>query len=369
MPIYKVVLRTKSSVQLKSEGKLNLNRQGRLIPCTLVDLFEQDACGTPIHAGIQAEVEIETPSIKEAISEAGNVADGWLTFMSFTTSAAVEAFFPMIVYEITPNVSSRQFLQIFYDVKAPHTTRALEVERFLSLMEIFEQSNNSDRIGRAMSRYRKSLLETDVLDKFFNLWQGLESLNSVLQKLWKLPDQTARCQHCGKLNNIPAAVGIRRLIEDYIPNGTEVWKEVRGIRNGLSHSFESLNALKQKAEPHLRTLETALIKGVLVLLNIPESEWNKWLQKPVTNTPPLRLIVEVLLHEPDINKLTTGEQHPQFQLDNLILNSFKGSDGKTNLKMQSNLKKNFSYGFTAQYAELWGPEEGIYAKIELAPSS
>jgi len=354
---YCVVLRGRPAIRLNETIEVRFNQQDTE---SLLRLSDSWTTAFPrVHQGLQAEIELWAPSLKEAVKEGNGKTEFVLTLLSFSTWAESEPLFPHVAYDITPGITKREFIQFIHNIGLPiKAERDLEVPCFLRLLQAVER-NASDRIARAMRWFRKSLLvEPDPFDEFICLWSGLECLNSPLQKLWGVPSELRKCRKCGYQMQIPSAVGIKELLTQHYPGSIDFYRDVRAIRAQLLHGFGDLGELRQRIESVIPQLRNALAKAILELLQIPEDEHSCWLRQPLTNRPPLWFEVRGFLHESKVENLRVDGQHPEFAVQFEVRGVSQTEQGKTKLGFRTILRKKFPYKFTPVCVEAMGPKEG-----------
>lgn len=99
-------------------------------------------------------------------------------------------------YDITPSLIDRIYVQFYYDILDKIGSKSTNINNINQVIEGIIKAN-SDRIYRATHWYRKSLNESDQLDRFVSLWVGFETLNSVFQKMFPNENEISKCEKCG----------------------------------------------------------------------------------------------------------------------------------------------------------------------------
>ncbi|NLB55637.1 MAG: hypothetical protein GX811_07725 [Lentisphaerae bacterium] len=121
-----------------------------------------------------------------------------------------------LAYEVTPHVSERDFLQIFYDLPIQSTSRRqVDPKQLIEFVDklLKTKSPFTERVQRAIRWYHLGVMQTDVLDQFNCFWIGLDALNPILQQKLEVGNEIQRCKKCGHEFSVTTISGIRALIE------------------------------------------------------------------------------------------------------------------------------------------------------------
>lgn len=364
---YRMLLFADSAVRIGEGEELqsNFTNPDGTVECRFVDVITHEY-GIDVHKGVQATVKVETDvsDINMIIGTAGGIADSFLTFASFSSAATISPLKVHLVYDITPGIRDREFVQFIYNLELPSMAkRTLPIEKYRWLIENLQIHKDMKRLGRAMRWYRKASLESDRLERFLNLWLGLESLNQPLVDKYNVQPITAKCPKCEYEKTIPTSVGIRYLMTQHIENGEALYKSSIKIRRGLVHGFDDLDVLTNEADSLTPDLEKALVKGLLLLLEVPSEEHDQWIKEAISYAVLPYIKVAAILHEPDMAKLEASGSYPHFAASHVIVNAKQEANGSTTYTITSNLEPKFNCIYTPQYIELYGPREGVKMQI------
>ena len=359
---YRVLLFADSAIRIGKGVELQstfISLDGT-VECKFTDVIVHEY-GIDVHKGIQSTVTVKTDNsdINKVIKIASGIADAFLTFASFCGAATVSPLKIYLAYDITPGISDREFVQFIYNIKLPSMAkRTLLIERYQALIASLQNHKNMKRLGRAMRWYRKATLESDKLERFSNLWFGLESLNKPFIDKYNVQPLTATCPECSFERTISTAVGIRYFMTEYIDNGEALYKKCIDIRNGLIHGYKELDSLENDVESLTLVIEEALAKGLLLLLEVPVEEHDKWIRASISYTALPYIKAVAILHEPVVEKLETSGSRPHFAADHVIVTAKQEPDESTKYTVKSSLQPKFNCSYTPQYVELYGPQEG-----------
>ncbi|HZD60949.1 MAG TPA: hypothetical protein VE439_10930 [Anaerolineae bacterium] len=363
---FRVVLGAESAIQVADRGEaiqMDITTDKDKVACVFRDIVSREF-GVDTHIGTEAKVDVEAEDIDidKAIDRAAEVANGLMTFASFSSAAAILPFEKHLAYEITLGIADREFVQFIYDVGIPgRAKRKLPHDNFRWITDQVLDSEYQSLLGRGMRWYRKGLMETDDLDRFSSLWFGLESLNEPLIDKFSVPRQVEKCK-CGRERVIPTVVGVKHLMSKYTEGGGALYKRCRDLRAGLMHGYESLEVIGNEAKILNPDIEKALVKGLLLLLEVPSDEHDKWIKNALIFSTPLYLKAGAILHEPDVGKLEE-QGYPHFEAQHVVADATEKNGGEVTYTLKSALEPKFNCRYTAKFLEVYGPKEGYSGEI------
>ncbi len=264
-----------------------------------------------------ADAECFADSAPEALEKTRYVVEGMVAIVSLATSAMTGIPQPQRVLDITPDVASRTLLQYLPWPGKARPMRKLDTDSFTLVWNrlMRKHPRELEKVARAMRWLRKSLLESDNLDRFSALWTGLESLNAqaiVLHDLKSDRTRLLKCPECGhSFADMPPATGMQYLVESTpgIPNDT--WSRAKKLRNSLLHGGE-VDAARRAAPTLSPGLHKALIWGMLDVLEVPEAERSRLLSAPLKLPESPYIRIEAVLEGLPTEAITDGKVNPEF---------------------------------------------------------
>jgi hypothetical protein len=325
MPKYLILFSTKNFLTYTENtftfGAADMNFRFRQIT------DEEDKSLSGLDIGWLIEAEINEKDINTAIAKAGEVLEFLLSICCLETGLPVNRTRLILIYDISENIEERIFRQYFWDLPLSIQGAEVESESFLSnIKKIYKFIYGSKtlkykhRIYRAIRWFRKGLTTSDPLDQFLFLWHGLESLNSPLadyygkeKKMMKKIDK--KCPSCGEEYSIFIDGGIEALYNDMKIDKKER-KEIKDIRNGISHGFEDNIPLADRALKLLPLLAKILYTGIS---NITGFNTDTKTLKNIKSIDAFKIndfiYLEGIIKEKNLLKIGLGGYYPHFELE------------------------------------------------------
>lgn len=357
---YIVILRANASVRIKdTEGVAEVSFRGKNsdYKLTISDQF-QEIQNVKIHSFLQIEFELNHTDIEQAILEAVNFSNFILSLFCFVSSAEVSPAKVHIAYDITSDSTDREHVQYVYlDTIPISNKRNIKYENFDMIFNSFLKHHRSDRIGRAIIWYRKSLKETDDVGKFSALWIGFEALNPLLASKLDSQKDKYRCISCGHETNKNSAIGIKDFIMRDLEEGDTIYKDLSTMRNSIVHSSKNLVDINNDAKNLLPKFYKVFKEAVLFLLDINYRLDEDWFVNDLTSTPNFYIKHKCIIHQKDLIKLKINNLHPHFNGGIEITDAGTKPNGDKSFTLQNKLVPVFNGGYTTVVVETWGNEK------------
>ena len=118
MKPYVVILTAKPAVRLPVDllnlefNFTNPNEYKRV----QISKIEEETSGVKIQTGLNFRVFLNADNVVQAVQSAKSFTDGIVSFITVVTGRGMDIPREEIAYELTPNQSEREFLQVFYDI-------------------------------------------------------------------------------------------------------------------------------------------------------------------------------------------------------------------------------------------------------------
>jgi len=341
---YKILLSIKPAVRLDPKLEniiLNFDEIKRPKK-VIISKIEETIPGSRIQSGLLLRVFLRAENLKEAINEAKSFADGIISFITLATGVGLEIPSENLAYEITPNISEREFIQIYHNpFRIAVSRRTLNHELLIQLMDHFMKSEpeTGERIGRSIRWYRMGTTTFDVFDRFNCFWIGLEALNPVLQKKLKVGDDKTKCHRCQhEWVSTPTVSGIRSFVQTKIPEGGKLYKRFRDLRINLMHSREGFGKLHAEATELSPKIGEVLYRAICYLLGI--EQWETVAYKKILEKIPMRIELEATLVDGEPEALGPDGKDPYFEPTHEFAPKFSEAgmtfEGKTNFTARLN---------------------------------
>jgi hypothetical protein len=315
---YTVLFSIKPAVRLEPKLEtIELNFEETKHPKKVViSRIEEKISGSKIQSGLQLRVFVSAENVEEAMKEAKSFADGIASVITLASGVGLDIPSASVAYEITPNVPERDFVQIFYDpFRITASRRTMNHDLLVQLVDHFMKSNpeTSERIARSIRWYRMGTITPDVFDRFNCFWIGLEALNPILQKMFKVGDDKTKCPECGyEWVSTPTVSGIRLFVQIKVPDGEKLYKRFRELRINLMHSKERFERLHAEATELTPKIGETLFRAICYILEI--KEWATTTYDGILLKVPMRLELEATLVDCKAEELGPDGKDPFFEL-------------------------------------------------------
>jgi hypothetical protein len=322
MGLYRVILATKTSIALKPLSDLYQIDTVEFTITLRQIKSETDQIISGMQHGWFIEFEVKALDLQKAVSFAYDFSEFLLS--SLTLESGVESFKtnPILGYDITDGISERDFVQYFYD--NPFTKPlAAEFESYLNHLQVIWGfvGERKDRLYRSIRWFRKGIIEDDPLDQFLNLYQGLETLNPVLAEHYGIPNggKVITEGKCVRTNETyyferNTHAGLEKLMDEVCMDAS-VRRDISIVRNKIAHGTEGFQTLYNDCIRLAPVVGKLLHEGISIILGF---DINEQVTKQIGNIAPVRfggvLILEIKLHEADINKIANDYAHPYFTI-------------------------------------------------------
>ena len=311
------IFSVKPAVRLSEElGSLVLrflNHKG--FKKVVISKIKEKYGGDLIQTGLEFRVFIRASDIKEARNEAKGLVDGISSFMTLVSGVPFTIPNEQIIYEITPGIKERDFLQIFYDpLKIPVSRRKLDHKLLVDIMDrCFKLDDVSQQIiARAIRWYRLGCTTFEIFDKFGCFWIGLEALNPLLQQKLSVRDDPVKCPKCGhRWVPTPTVSGIREFIKRQLKEKAKLYQKIRQLRINIMHAKTKLEDLRQEAFELTPILCEILFRAICFL--IFDKKWREIPFKEPLGYVPIRIEVIGTLIGEDPYKLGPDGQDPHLK--------------------------------------------------------
>lgn len=315
---YTVLFSIKPAVRLEPKlGTIELNFEEKEYPKKVViSRIEEKISGSKIQSGLQLRVFVFAKNIEGAIKEAKSFADGIASAITLASGVGLDVPSESVAYEITPNVSERDFVQVFYDpFRITVSRRTLNHDLLIQILDHFMKSESdiTERIGRSIRWYRMGAFTPDVFDRFNCFWIGLEALNPILQKMFNVKDDKTRCPKCEyEWVSTPTVSGIRLFVQKKVPEGKKLYKRFRELRINLMHCKERFERLHAEATELTPKIGEVLFRAICYILEI--EQWETATYNGLLLKVPIRLELEAMLINGETEALGPDGKDPFFEL-------------------------------------------------------
>ena len=185
-----------------------------------------------------------------------------------------------------------------------------------------------ERIGMALTWYRRALFEGNPSDQFAAAWTGLETLNPSIKAKRGLPQEGAirKCPKCdADVITAPTSGGIKAAV--IASGGDPAWRRANAFRRALVHGTHALSELAPTAPEAARDVLDALRRGLLELLDVPPEELDHFKRSPMAVPDAHRLQVSYRMRPLRADEIPVGENYPRLGLRDAAGTRERGLDG------------------------------------------
>lgn len=339
MKRYRVRLVGESAISLDQPARINLIREN--VTDVQIDIYnnvQEPKPGTlHLHRGFFYDVSFRAENVVDALQQASAKCRVALDLLSTSHGAAVAEPRPLIALDLDEDSNEREFAQLFRNIPMTlHARTAFTKSRLGVLVQRLKDTDPSKdgirRIWRGLYHLRRSILETDLLDRFQDLWNGLETINPLIGGRYGLDPwyEVRKCRRCGEPQRaFGASVGIRHVVVEMLGRSKEEWNDVHQCRQTIVHGKLMMEEILPTLGPMCDMLRDALMLAVLDLLDVPESERDVFLgtQLPIFEAP--QLIISAVIDNCPLSAIAQKSTLPHLKVEEVqISQQFDSQQGK-----------------------------------------
>lgn len=330
----------KYRVRLRSRGTLRLGKVRTIRgPDHIVRFSDGLGVGRSNeeeHQGIRYTVEVDATDILRAIAISKNLASHAADMLSCAGTVAIEDPVPLFAIDCEPSRNDREFAQVIHDApQLRQFRRAINEADFRILFDGLRRVREANpraanRVDRALRYLRQSTLENDALDRFEDLWVGLEAINPLLRE--KYQTSTKFTQKCGNCGNVLACAscdaqvraadnssGIDYVVTEILGLSKPDAKLLRGKRIQIVHSTATFLQVSENLARATEIARQTLIAGIHDVLALPSDALPRLLRQPLAIVGNAFLVVVATLVDLPVAVIDAAERYPQLKLEGLEL--------------------------------------------------
>ena len=260
---------------------------------------------------------------------ASNIADQ----LSFVHGTAIDDPAPLFALGLESLENSIELAQVIRngpELKEIRRSFADEITR--PVFELLNRARDKDesckivpRIERALRYLRKSVLETDPIDSFEDLSNGLQALEPRLQQKYGTSTTSQKkCESCkGELNckacGNPVMAqdnfsGLDYVVVELLGRPPEEARRLRTRRNAIVHSFADLDSLLDGLADLSKLARAALMVGVLGILGASSELCGQLTRQALSIAGPPEIVVVAKLRGISLEKIQQQTNYPSLHL-------------------------------------------------------
>jgi len=329
----------------------------------------------PLPGDLWIDARGPAESVENAVSVFHGAAGSLAPTVSFSTNAAIGDLEPELVYNNTPGLKARDFLQIMVPDEPPiiHVGRNVNLEATLGLIKAIEAHSDKDRISRAMSQYSLALRhwrwghETLAVA---HLYIGMETLTkavvrSQLNASGINEEQFAFClgidpRSLDPRDNLGTAIEVAVRKRLLFQGDDQCYRDARAASDGFEHGFMAFDKIRDKARAVRNKTAAYLRKAILDLVAIEEAYRDTLLTTPYNVPlgywPVVKHIRGQLLGDSD-NLASKGNEYPKMSWRSTIKSIEVSKSGEYDVNFDETLTKHLGDGisFKPKYFKVLRP--------------
>lgn len=329
----------------------------------------------PLPGDLWIDARGPAESVENAVSVFGGAAGSLATTISFSTNAAIGDLEPELVFNNTPGLKARDFLQSMVPDEQPiiHVGRKVNLEATLGLIKAIEAHSEKDRIGRVMSQYSLALRHWRWGHETLataHLYIGMETLTKAVVRSQLAAsgineEQFARCLgidpwSLDPCDSLPAAIEVAVRKRLLFQGDDQCYRDAKAASDGFEHGFMPFDEIRDKARAVRNKTAACLRKAILDLVAIEEAYRDTLLATPYNvplgNWPVVKYIRGQLLGDSD-NLASKGNEYPIMSWRSTIKSVEFSKSGEYDVKLDETFTVHLGDGISFQRKsfEVWMP--------------
>jgi hypothetical protein len=374
---YVVVFRAPSAAIIERNSFIHIKSPcaSGTIDITVRTRFVDKGLDHPLPGDLWIDVRGPALNLESAVSSFGNAASSVTPVIAFATNAAIGILEPELVYDNTPGLEVRDFIQTMLPDERPliHEGRIVHTDSTKALMRAIEAHSEKERITRAISQYRLALGHWrwghEILATA-HLFIGMETLTKAVARTRQkskgqsendfaldLGIDPERLNPCERLSTAIETT-VRR---DILFGGDEeCHRSAKAASDGFEHGFMSFDKIQEHAKQVRDKTALYLRKAVLRLLDIEQIYSETILSFPrdipLGHWPVVKYIRGQLLGSSDELAVEENE-YPILAWRSMIKSVDTNDEGKYSLNFEEKFTPKLGEGiaFKPQTFEVWRP--------------
>ncbi len=374
---YVAVFRGSSAVVFLPETQIRVRVPGSLgtVIITFQTRYIDKGLASPIPGDLSIDARGPAESIENAVSVFGGSIESLATVISFSANSAIGGLEPELVFNNTPGVKVRDFLQsVLPDERnIMHAARNVNKEATLGLIDAIEAHPEKDRILRAMTQYSLALRNWrrghEILATA-HLYIGMEALTQAVfrsninasgfdeeQYARSLGIDPQSLKPCDSLSAV-IKVAVRKNL--LFEKDNECYQDAKAASDGFEHGFMSFSKIRDKARTVREKTAAYLRKAILNLVTVKEAHrkilFASPYNEPLGYWPVVKYIRGDLLGDSD-DLAAKGEEYPIMSCRSTIKSAERLKSGEYDLKFEETFTPRLGEGisFRRKRFEVWRP--------------
>lgn len=274
-----------------------------------------DSWENQVHHGLNFTVRLTASDLHSAMKKSLPTVLPLTNMLAISHSAAIGNPQVLFGFDLDSEDTNREYGQVIYGLPTGWLRRRhFDRDALAPVLNTFGSGTNpevDDAVNRAMSNLRKSYEAATLLDEFVELYSGLESLNSALQRKYSLPTKGMRpCRKCGEPVETPISSGIKHAITLLAGQPDKTWKGVREMRVAITHRHTTLPNVTTGLYDNVLVLRRALPRAIFDVLGVAIGQEHEKLALQ----EPTAILVTTTLKDISADNMLGGRPLPHFEV-------------------------------------------------------
>jgi len=262
---YLLVFRCHSGARVRPGQRIELKdlpADSGPITVNLQTRYEQFKEDTPLPRELVFEVHCQARSLEEARAMSLPPVGGIAVVISFVTNAAVQAPRFHLAYDVTPGVSSREFVEALLPDEAGllPVGRWIDASSLIDVVSAIIASPEHHRLARALSQYDAALRNWNVCSRVMateHLYMAAEALTKSIERKRRADLQLSEPEHA-ELLQVDTTKSNWKIVfhgfvrRQYIFGGDKtLYDAARNASDGFEHGKDDLGGLSETSHGEL----------------------------------------------------------------------------------------------------------------------
>jgi hypothetical protein len=330
---------------------------------------------SPLPGDLWIDARGPAESIENAVSVFGGIVGSLATIISFSMNSAIGDLEPELIFNNTPGLKVRDFLQSMLpdERNILHAGRNVNPKATLGLIDAIEAHPEKERINRAITQYSLALRHWrwghEILATA-HLYIGMEALTKAVIRSQLTASGINEEQYAcslginpdtlGPCDSLSAAIDVIVRKNLLFKGDNECYKDAKAASDGFEHGFMPFDKIRNKARAVRDKTATYLRKAILDLIKIEEVHreilLNTPYKVPLGNWPVVKYMRGQLLGDSD-NLAAKGNEYPILSWKSTIKSAKLLSSGEYDFKFEDKLTPKLGEGisFKRKRFEVWKP--------------
>jgi hypothetical protein len=330
---------------------------------------------SPLPGDLWIDARGPAESIENAVSVFGGIVGSLATVISFSTNSAIGDLEPELVFNNTPGLKVRDFLQSMLpdERNILHASRNVNPKATLGLIDAIEAHPEKERISRAMTQYSLALRHWrwghEILATA-HLYIGMEALTKAVVRSQLTAsgindEQYARSlginpNNLGPCDSLSAAIDVAVRKDLLFQGDDKCYRNAKAASDGFEHGFMPFGRIRDKARVVRDMTAAYLRKAILDLVKIEEAHreilLNAPYKDPLGNWPVVKYVRGQLLGDSD-SLAAKGNEYPILSWKSTIKSAKLLKSGEYDFKFEDKLTPQLGEGisFKSKRFQVWKP--------------